>query len=31
MNTISSGYLENDINVIMHGNWLQLLRRAWGS
>ncbi|MBC7878588.1 MAG: membrane dipeptidase [Anaerolineales bacterium] len=24
------GYIENDIALIMHGNWLQLLRCAWG-
>jgi membrane dipeptidase len=25
------GYKEDDIRLIMHGNWLQLLRRAWDS
>jgi membrane dipeptidase len=25
------GYAEVDIAAIMHGNWLRLLRRAWGT
>ncbi|MCC7355933.1 MAG: membrane dipeptidase [Anaerolineae bacterium] len=24
------GYAEDDVAAIMHGNWLRLLRRAWG-
>ncbi len=24
------GYADSDIANIMHGNWLRLLRRAWG-
>jgi membrane dipeptidase len=24
------GYRMEDISLIMHGNWLRLLRRAWG-
>jgi len=27
----SRGYTEDDINNIMHGNWLRLLHTAWGS
>jgi membrane dipeptidase len=25
------GYAESDLAAIMHGNWLRLLRRAWGA
>ena len=27
---VSRGYAAEDIAAIMHGNWLRLLRRAWG-
>ncbi|HXL56583.1 MAG TPA: membrane dipeptidase, partial [Chitinophagaceae bacterium] len=27
---IKRGYSQNDIENIMHGNWLRFLRRAWG-
>lgn len=27
----SRGYSAEDIDLLMHGNWIQLLRRAWGN
>lgn len=27
---LERGYPEKDISMIMHGNWLRLLRRMWG-